>query len=145
MEYPALCMPFLSSSKYQFMWILGEGPKESALQKVSLVKQKSSIAEPIVIPIVLKMADFDHKVWFILFLSSIICYDVLDLKFPSYNLINTHDHNYHLICVGEFHFFGPCLVLKTMLSRVNTPWKSFQFNVFKHGELVVVMGCVCNE
>lgn len=39
----------------------GEIPKDADPQKINLVKKASSATEPIIIPIVLKMAEFDHK------------------------------------------------------------------------------------
>lgn len=38
-----------------------DGPKDSDVRKINLVRKLSTAAEPIVIPIVLKMAEFDHK------------------------------------------------------------------------------------
>lgn len=40
----------------------GEGDKDSDLQASNIPKIEKSASEPIIVPIVLKMAEFDHKV-----------------------------------------------------------------------------------
>ncbi|KAH9647757.1 P-loop containing nucleoside triphosphate hydrolases superfamily protein [Citrus sinensis] len=41
----------------------GETPKDPGVDRNTSVKKEKSGPDPIIIPIVLKMADFDHKVW----------------------------------------------------------------------------------
>lgn len=45
-----------------YLWLVGDGHKDLGQPKNNTTKKDKSAAEPIVVPIVLRMSDFDHKV-----------------------------------------------------------------------------------
>lgn len=53
----------LQNNKYCYLTFAGETPKDPGVDRNTSVKKEKSGPDPIIIPIVLKMADFDHKVW----------------------------------------------------------------------------------
>lgn len=54
-------------------------PNESELQNTTAIKKEKTAAEPITIPIVLRMAEFDHKVCFNIDMKT---FDDWNVSFP---------------------------------------------------------------
>lgn len=77
-----------------FSFFAEKMPNETELQNTMAIKKEKTAAEPITIPIVLKMAEFDHKVCFnveMFIFPVILGCGFLDVKsswFLSYQSIN---------------------------------------------------------
>lgn len=58
----------IAAKSNSFFGHVGESTKDPEADRNPLVKkEKSGAAEPIIVPIVLKMAEFDHKVHYLCF------------------------------------------------------------------------------
>ena len=69
-----------------YLCIVGDGHKDLIQPKNNTVKKVKPAAEPIVVAIVLRMSDFDHKVYS---LTGLTCFwFLMSLKYQLY-LLNT--------------------------------------------------------
>lgn len=61
-NFPSLIFLFLVSANAIYCLISGDVHKDSELHSSNSLGKEKSASEPIIVPIVLKMAEFDHKV-----------------------------------------------------------------------------------
>ena len=72
--------------RHCYLCIVGDGHKHLGQPKNNTAKKDKPAAEPIIVPIVLRMSDFDHKVYS---LTGLTCFwFLISLKYQLY-LLNT--------------------------------------------------------
>jgi len=66
-----------------YLCIVGDGHKDLGQSKNNTAKKDKPAAEPIIVPIVLRMSDFDHKVYS---LTGLTCFwFLMSLKYQLYS------------------------------------------------------------